>query len=82
MLTVNIHEAKTQLSKLVEQAAQGEAFIIAKAGTPMVKVIPLEPAETGTASRLGFMAGEFSVPDDFDQMGSGEIERLFSGHKA
>ncbi|MBN8775042.1 MAG: type II toxin-antitoxin system prevent-host-death family antitoxin, partial [Thiobacillus sp.] len=42
MLTVNIHDAKTQLSKLVDQAAQGEAFIIAKAGKPMVKVIPLE----------------------------------------
>ncbi|MBN8761776.1 MAG: type II toxin-antitoxin system Phd/YefM family antitoxin [Thiobacillus sp.] len=75
MLTVNIHDAKTQLSKLVDQAAQGEAFIIAKAGKPMVKVIPLEP------SRLGFMAGEFSVPDDFDQMGSSEIEDLFTGRK-
>ena len=82
MLTVNIHDAKTQLSKLVEQAAQGEAFIIAKAGKPMVKVIPLEQAEAGTDCRLGFMAGEFSVPDDFDQMGSGEIESLFTGRKA
>lgn len=82
MLTVNIHDAKTQLSRLVEQAAHGEAFIIAKAGKPMVKVIPLGPAEAGTASRLGFMAGEFSVPDDFDQMGSGEIENLFAGRKA
>lgn len=82
MLTVNIHDAKTQLSKLVEQAAHGEAFIIAKAGKPMVKVVPLEPGEAGTASRLGFMAGEFSVPDDFDQMGSSEIEALFTGRKA
>lgn len=82
MLTVNIHEAKTQLSKLVEQAAHGEAFIIAKAGKPMVKVIPLEPGEAGTANRLGFMAGEFSVPDDFDKMGGAEIESLFTGRKA
>ena len=82
MLTVNIHDAKTRLSKLVERAAQGEAFIIAKAGKPMVKVIPLGHAEAGTASRLGFMAGEFSVPDDFDQMGGGEIEGLFAGRKA
>ena len=82
MLTVNIHDAKTQLSKLVEQAAQGEAFIIAKAGKPMVKVVPLGKVEAGTATRLGFMAGEFSVPDDFDQMGSGEIESLFAGRKA
>ena len=82
MITVNIHEAKTQLSRLVEQAAQGEAFIIAKAGKPMVKVVPLGKAETGTATRLGFMAGEFSVPDDFDQMGGSEIESLFAGRKA
>ena len=79
MLTVNIHEAKTQLSKLVDQAAAGEAFIIAKAGKPMVKVIPLGKAEAGTASRLGFMAGEVSVPEDFDRMGGDEIESLFAG---
>lgn len=82
MLTVNIHDAKTQLSKLVDQAANGEAFIIAKAGKPMVKVISLGKAEAGTAARLGFMAGEFSVPDDFDQLGGGEIENLFAGRKA
>ena len=82
MLTVNIHEAKTQLSRLVEQAAQGEAFIIAKAGKPMVKVIPLGQAETGTACRLGFMAGEIAVPDDFDQMGSDEIAHMFEGGDA
>lgn len=82
MLTVNIHDAKTQLSKLVELAARGEAFIIAKAGKPMVKVVPLGKAETGTATRLGFMAGEFTVPDDFDQMGGSEIESLFAGRKA
>ena len=63
MRTVNIHEAKTQLSRLVEQAAKGESFIIAKAGKPMVKVIPLGKAETGTKSRLGFMSGEFAVPE-------------------
>ncbi|MDO8351185.1 MAG: type II toxin-antitoxin system prevent-host-death family antitoxin [Gallionella sp.] len=80
MLTVNIHDAKTQLSRLVEQAAQGEAFIIAKAGRPMVKVIPLGKADT--SSRLGFMAGEFSVPDDFDQMGSDEISGMFEGKAA
>ena len=79
MRTVNIHDAKTQLSRLVDQAAKGEAFIIAKAGKPMVKVIPLDPAESGTANRLGFMAGEFSVPDDFDQMSNHQIEALFAG---
>jgi prevent-host-death family protein len=82
MLTVNIHDAKTQLSKLVEQAAQGESFIIAKAGKPMVKVIPLGKAETGAASRLGFMAGEIAIPDDFDQMGSEQIAAIFEGKAA
>ncbi len=82
MLTVNIHDAKTQLSRLVEQAAQGESFIIAKAGKPMVKVIPLGKAETGTANRIGFMAGEIAVPNDFDQMGGDEIAAMFSGKAA
>lgn len=82
MLTVNIHDAKTQLSRLVEQAAQGEAFIIAKAGKPMVKVIPLGKTETETISRLGFMAGEFSVPDDFDRMGDDGIAGMFEGKAA
>ena len=79
MFTVNIHEAKTHLSRLVDQAARGESFIIAKAGRPMVKVVPIEPGEAGRAQRLGFMAGEISVPDDFDRMGEAELERLFGG---
>ncbi|MBI3371496.1 MAG: type II toxin-antitoxin system prevent-host-death family antitoxin [Betaproteobacteria bacterium] len=82
MLTVNIHDAKTQLSRLVEKAAKGEAFIIAKAGKPMVKVIPLGRKGTGTINRLGFMAGEFSVPDDFDQMSGGGIADMFEGKAA
>jgi prevent-host-death family protein len=77
MKTVNIHQAKTHLSRLVEEAAQGDPFIIAKAGKPVVKVIAVE-APTGTqVRRLGFMAGQLSVPDDFDRMGSAEIERIF-----
>ncbi|MDP2811244.1 MAG: type II toxin-antitoxin system prevent-host-death family antitoxin [Rhodocyclaceae bacterium] len=79
MFTVNIHEAKTHLSRLVDQAAKGESFIIAKAGHPMVKVIPLELGEAGTAQRLGFMAGELAVPDDFDRMGEAEMEAMFGG---
>jgi prevent-host-death family protein len=75
----NIHEAKTQLSRLVEQAAKGEAFVIAKAGRPMVKVVALEAPEASQVRRRGFMAGQITVPDDFDQMGRGEIEQLFGG---
>jgi prevent-host-death family protein len=82
MKIVNIHEAKTHLSRLVDQAALGEAFIIAKAGKPMAKVVPLDPAETESPRRLGFLAGQIVVPDDFDQMGAGHIEHLFGGSDA
>ena len=79
MQTVNIHEAKTHLSRLVEQAARGEPFVIAKAGKPLVKVMALSAPETGQQRRLGFMAGQIAVPEDFDRLGSAEIERLFGG---
>jgi prevent-host-death family protein len=79
MKTVNIHQAKTQLSKLIEEATKGEAFIIAKAGKPVVKVIALSAPIGAQVRRLGFMTGEISVPEDFDQMGKKEIERIFGG---
>ncbi len=79
MQTVNIHEAKTQLSKLIEKAAKGEPFVIAKSGRPMVKVISLDTPVAGQIRRLGFMKGRIIVPDDFDRMGSAEIERMFGG---
>jgi prevent-host-death family protein len=80
MKTVNIHYARTHLSRLVEQAAQGEPFVIAKAGKPLVKVTSLGPLDAGEVRRLGFMAGQILVPDDFDRMGSAEIERLSGGY--
>jgi prevent-host-death family protein len=79
MRTINIHEAKTHLSRLVDAAARGEPFIIAKAGKPMVKVVALDAPPAGKTKRLGFLAGKIAVPDDFDRMGSDEIERLFGG---
>jgi prevent-host-death family protein len=75
--TVNIHEAKTHLSRLVEQAAQGQSFVIAKAGKPMVKVVALDAPTGANVKRLGFLSGQIEVPDDFDRMGSEEIEGLF-----
>lgn len=77
MQTVNIHEAKTQLSRLIDQAVKGESFIIAKAGKPLVKVTRLDAPLGGQIRRLGFMEGQITVPDDFDSMGSKEIELLF-----
>jgi prevent-host-death family protein len=79
MRTVNIHEAKTQLSKLVDRAVKGEPFIIAKAGKPLVKVTALEENEPKQPQRFGFMKGEISVPDDFDTMFADEIRRMFEG---
>ena len=79
MQTFNIHEAKTHLSRLIEKASKGEPFIIAKAGKPLVKVMPLNAPEPSQMKRLGFMSGQIKVPEDFDQMGNVEIEQLFDG---
>ena len=77
MKSVNIHEAKTHLSRLVDQAAKGEAFVIAKAGKPLVKVTAFDAPSPKAIRRLGFLAGKIEVPNDFDRMGEGEIGRLF-----
>ena len=76
MKTVNMHEAKTNLSRLVAEAASGEAFIIARAGRPLVKVEAIAPEGP---RRLGFLAGQGAVPDDFDRMGAEEIRKAFLG---
>lgn len=78
MLTVNIHDAKTNLSKLIDRAVKGEAFIIAKAGKPLVKVMAIAHAES-PKPRIGFMKGRISVPDNFDELGREEISDLFQG---
>ncbi|TDM05365.1 MAG: type II toxin-antitoxin system prevent-host-death family antitoxin [Ideonella sp. MAG2] len=77
MNAINIHEAKTHLSRLVEEAARGDSFVIAKAGKPMVKVTALSAPEPKAQKRLGFLAKQFKVPDDFDTMGQAEIAKLF-----
>lgn len=79
MVIVNIHEAKTQLSKLVDQAVKGETFVIAKAGKPLVKVEALDAPET--PQRLGFMKGEISVPKDFNRIGESQIAAMFGAEE-
>ncbi len=79
MRIINMHEAKTHLSRLVEGVADGEPFIIARAGKPLAKVIAVDAPESGATRRIGFLRGEFQVPEDFDRMGSGAIEALFEG---
>lgn len=77
--TVNIHEAKTHLTRLVEQAARGQEFIIAKAGKPMVRVVPIEapPAKR----RLGFLAGKAVVTADLKKDFVEDIDAMFHGDR-
>lgn len=77
MQQYNIHSAKTQLSALVNKAAAGDSFIIAKAGKPMVKVIPMSTQKT--IQRVGFLKGQIKVPADFDRIGQNEIIDGFEG---
>jgi prevent-host-death family protein len=77
---INIHQAKTHLSRLVEKAAKGESFVIAKAGKPVAKVVALDAPSGKQVRRVGFLKGEFSVPDDFNEMGKKEIAALFGGN--
>jgi prevent-host-death family protein len=79
MRTINIRDVRSHLSRLVDQAAKGEAFVIAKAGKPLVKVVPFDAPAPVAVGRLGFLAGSISVPDDFDSMGRNEIEDMFDG---
>lgn len=79
MLTVNIHEAKTHLSRLIEAVGRGESVIIARAGKPVARLGPVSAPEPKVMQRLGFLAGHAEVPDDFDQMGAEEIVAMFQG---
>ncbi|MCL2759890.1 MAG: hypothetical protein FWD22_06720 [Treponema sp.] len=78
MVQYNIHSAKTHLSALIEKAAIGQIFAIAKAGKPMVKVIPYMQ-QTENQQRIGFLKGQFKIPDDFNTMGQEEIIKMFEG---
>ena len=79
MKSFNIHEAKTNLSRLINMAEKGEPFIIARAGKPVVKVEAVSDSVIHVPKRIGFMEGQISVPDDFDTMGAEEIELMFYG---
>jgi antitoxin (DNA-binding transcriptional repressor) of toxin-antitoxin stability system len=79
METFNIHYAKTLLSRLIDKAAKGEAFIIAKAGKPLVKVVSLDASAPRGINPIGFMRGKIKIPTDFDRMREDEIARLLEG---
>ena len=77
MKSVNIHEAKTHLSRLVERVQAGEEIIIAKAGRPAARLVPIEGA--GRPVRIGGLKSRTPIPEDFNTMFETEIEALFSG---
>ena len=80
MKTDNIHEAKTHLSKLIDEASRGEPFVIAKAGKPVIKVMALGTPTESQVRRLGFLQGYISVPDDFDRMGGQDLSAISDEH--
>lgn len=74
-MVVDIHEAETHLSRLLERVALGEEVTIAKAGIPIAKLIAIKPASR--RFRFGSAKGEFVVPDDFDAPLPKKVENLF-----
>ncbi len=79
MTTVNIHAAKTHFSRLVDQAAAGEEIVIARAGKPVARLMPLAVPSKPTKRVLGRMAGQFTIPDDFDAPLPDDLLALFEG---
>jgi prevent-host-death family protein len=77
MRSVNIHDAKTHFSRLIDEVAAGESVIIAKAGKPTARLVPLDASPELPKNLIGFLEGRIEVPDDFDSMGEGEIANLF-----
>jgi prevent-host-death family protein len=95
MRQVNIHEAKTHLSRLADEAGAGETIILAKAGKPVAKLVPLTETNANLTesnleeprkpkrdmSRFGFLKGRLRIPDDFDTMHQEEIISMFEGRE-
>ena len=75
MVQINIHEAKTHLSRMLERVERGEDVIIARAGRPVARLVPFE--EPRRSRRLGRDAGLFVVPDDFDDPLPEDVLRTF-----
>lgn len=78
MLTINIHEAKTQFSKLVETVLRGGNVTIARAGKPVARLVPIE--EPTVMRKPGSMKGQIKIADDFDAPMPIELQEAFEGH--
>lgn len=79
MQTVNMHEAKTQLSKLVARASAGEAIIVAKGGKPAARLGPIEQAVVPKKRKLGWLQGQIDAPGDIKTLFKDEIDEMFDG---
>ena len=79
METVNIHEAKTHLSRLLAHVSEGETVVICRAGKPIATLVKHEVEAAPVRRRLGFLRGAIRVPEDFDTMGQEALEDAFSG---
>jgi prevent-host-death family protein len=80
MQIYNMHDAKTNLSRLIEETVNGgEPFVIAKSGKPLVKVVRIDAELEKPPRRIGFLKGQIKVPSDFDRMGIDEISDMFEG---
>jgi prevent-host-death family protein len=77
MNQVNIHQAKTQLSRLIERAAGGEEIVIAKAGKPVARLVPYAPK--GAARRPGAMRGKIKIKKNFDEPLPKDLLASFEG---
>jgi prevent-host-death family protein len=80
MRIIDIDDAKANLLGLVNSAHAGKSFVIAENGKPLVVVISYAEVELSSKRRIGFMEGDISVPDDFDSLGTPEIEDLFQNN--
>ena len=78
METVNIHEAKTNLSRLLARVEMGEVIVISKLGVPIAKLVPFRNPSNRQAS-LGLDRGRFVVPEDFNAPLADEILNAFDG---
>ncbi len=79
MRQVNMHDAKTHFSRIVDEVTNGETIVIAKAGVPVARIVPLQAAGDRPPSLVGFLAGRVRVPDDFDRMLEADIAAQFEG---
>lgn len=77
--TVNIHEAKTHLSRLLDKVSQGDSVIIARSGKPIARLTRVDSPQPGSSKRIGFLKGQIEVPEDFDHLGEQAILDAFQG---